>query len=241
MGRKKKPNKSSEKKTFNIELAHLMADEYMRMADRLIKKVPTLEKIDKQENPESSASIYIAISSLAFAIEVHFKSLLYTLKKGTRDGHNLAMLWNSLPKDIQTWLSEVFDQNFDSESKKWAYIVSWSPPHTPMKPGEKRAYNMIKIKTPENSAFGMIKGHRNAFQQGRYAYESPPAPKLKAIMYNLDGLQLLAWLTRGLAIHLHKEFELARKTGKIKEKGDHLSLEFNLPKSIQKFPHNETD
>lgn len=244
MGRKK-----GQKKTFNIELAHLMADEYMRMADRAIKKMPKEGKtakrriIDNQKGLESSACIYIAISALAFAIEIHFKSILFTIKKGAQEGHDLEQLWKSLPKPIQTWISEVFDNNFDSETKKWAFILSFSPPSPNLfttNPPKKVKATPSEIQIPNSTAFGMIKGHCIAFQQGRYAYERPPAPKLKHILYNLDGLQLLAWLTRALAIQTHKEFALARKTGKIKDLGDTMSVEINFPKSVEKFPKNES-
>lgn len=213
-----------------------MADEYMRLADRLIKKVPTNEKTDKQDHHQRSASIYVAISSLAFAIEVHLKSILYTNKKGTAEGHDLERLWNALPEPIQTWLSEVFDQNFDSENQKWNYNIIFSP--LTSKPRPIFIYKPIKLQFPENTALGMIQGHRTSFQQGRYAYELPLVPKLKYIYYNLEGLQLLAWLTRALAIQVHNEFELAKKTNKIKDLGDHLSVTINFPRHVEKFPSN---
>jgi len=232
MVNKKKKKSIPAGTTFNIELAHLMADEYMRMADRLIKAVP------EQQKNGNNASIYIAISSLAFAIEVHFKSILFTCMKGPEDGHNLEELWNSLPKPIQNWLSEVFDENFDTENKKWGVIFSFSPPSAELiaDPNFKGLYKVTKVQTPTNTALGMIQGHRIAFQQGRYAYERPPAPNLKRILYNLDGLQLLAWLTRAMAIQLYEDFKLARKTGKIKVSGYQRSVVLDFPENIEKFP-----
>lgn len=215
--------KIPEKDTFNLKLAHFMADDYLRMADRSIKAIPQRQKDEK------TASICLAISSLAFAMEIYLKSILFSIDERTEGGHDLAKLWKRLPAPIKDWLSQNFVDNFDSENEKWTYIVFFSP--------HLRGLDIpTKIKMPDFTAYGIIKGHRDAFRMGRYAFERPPGRKLKTIIYNLNGLKILSWLIRELAHHSAKAVEEAKKSGEGEDLGAKISVTVKFPENIGPFP-----
>jgi len=214
--------KITEKDTFNLKLAHLMADEYMRLADRSIKTASQQEKVERM------ASICLAISLLAFAMEIYMKSILYSVDNRTEGGHDLARLWKRLPSPLKHWLSDSFDKNFDSENETWRSFLLTSP--------QLRGKATKKVKLPEFTAYGMIKGHRNAFREGRYAYERPPGQKLKNILYNLNGLKILSWLIRELALLTSETVEDVRKKNEMEKIDKKIEIEIKIPKSIRPFP-----
>lgn len=130
------------------------------------------------------------------------------------------------------YLTENFDNNYKSNGKDWAFMVLFSP-------SLRGAAEQRNIKVPESSAFGIIKGHSLAFQVGRYGYELPPPPKLKPILYNIEGLQILSWITRALAYNTYEKLQEAKKANKGKE-GLH-SAKIPFPSgSIEKFPSDDT-
>lgn len=66
----------------------------------------------------------------------------------------------------------------------------------------------------------MIEGHRLAFKVARYGYELSSALKLKHILYNIEGLQILSLFTRALAYNTFEKLQEAKEAKK-GEKGPH--------------------
>lgn len=187
-----KPRKAKPD-ALRLPTALYLADSYMRMADRAIKDLD-----DTRRSPEvsdESGPTYLAISSFAFAVEIHLKLAIFIATHKVAGGHDLEELWNVLPKDVETWISENFERNYASTGEDWSVLVDASPATPGTGP-------QSRVDIPGASARDLIVGHRRAFEVGRYGYELPGQQKLKLVAHNIHGLQLLCWLTRALAYHL---------------------------------------
>lgn len=207
-----------------------MADSYMKMADREVNELFYFLSGSEFEG-KTTGSKCLIISSFAFSLEIYFKSILFCVDEQTRIGHDLEILWDELPSGIQEWLTTNFDNNYKSSGKDWSVMILVSP-------NLRGKSKSAKIKTPGSTALDIIKGHRNAFSVGRYGYEQPAPPKIKPILYNIEGLQILAWLTRGLAYHVMKKLVSAKEAKK--GEGGHLTASINLPSGqIERFPPKE--
>jgi hypothetical protein len=203
----------------------------MRMADREVNEL-FYSLSGSEFKQRTTGSKCIVISSFAFSLEIYFKTILFCADEQARGGHNLENLWNELPDGIQTWLTTNFDNNYKSTGKDWSVMLLFSPN---LRGTSKKA----TFTTPDTTAFGMIKGHRNAFSVGRYGYEEPESQKIKPILYNINGLQILSWLTRSLAYHVSKELEAAKEA----QKGEigHHTASITLPTGqIKRFPPKES-
>jgi len=209
--------------SYNQKLANLMADEYLKLADRSMKL------ISDQKDLEQTSSICIALTYFAFAIETYLKSILFSISGKSERGHDLTKLWDKLDVLPKTWISENFDHFFDSDNETW---------NTLMIPGliEPGKEISLQYKTQKNTAKGMITEHKLAFITARYGYERPGINQIKKITYNLNGLRILSWLLREIAISTEQDFDKAIKKLKAKKKQDKLIVKGTLPKKIRPFP-----
>jgi hypothetical protein len=219
------------KEKFDLDSALYIADNYMRLADRAIKDY---EIVKLKEENGTRGPVLVAISSLAFALEIYLKSILFCLDERTSKGHDLEKLWHQLDKNIKHWLTLNFENNYKPTGANWHIMLIFSP----YLRGESKN---VKINIPGKTAFDMIKGHRNAFSIGRYGYELPPPPKLKPVLHDVNGLQILSCLTRGLAYHLEKELTNAKKALIGKKRGGRIEHPYEFPTDyIDKFPSDSS-
>jgi hypothetical protein len=219
------PHASKTKGTqrFNLPSGLYLADNYMRMADRATKDI-------ERNDSGDSGPICLAISSFAFALEIYFKSIVFAGEEKALKGHDLMCLWDSLPDAVRGWLSENFDRNYRSTGKDWSALFLFSI-------GLRGTSDVSTLAIPGASARDMVYGHRLAFTVGRYGYELPPASQLKPILYNISGLQLLAWLSRVLAYHFFEE--LRALSARDDQGGQPQRATIRLPGgSIPRFPND---
>lgn len=221
-------NKQSQTPRFNLTCGLYLADSYMRIADRANSDVSAL---DSNAAPvDRSGPVCLAISSFAFALEIYFKSIVFALEERALKGHDLERLWDRLPDVVRGWLGDNFESNYKSTGKDWSVLLLF---------GSFRAgpSAQTRVKTPGASARDVIYGHRHAFAVGRYGYELPPPSKLKPILHNIGGLQLLSWLTRALAYHVAEKRRSLSETNK--GSGERHTISFRLPGgSIPRFPED---
>lgn len=212
----------SKTERFNLEMAHYMVDEYLKMASY------SHENVSQKKGVENSGSIALAISNYAFAIEILLKALIFTQKEAIFEGHDLAFLWNQQNQETKEWISKQFDLNFDKENETWSVLAIFAP----QKAGWKQNLN---FKTRENSAVGMIKSHKLAFEHGRYAYEQPSGGKIKGIQFNLNGLRLLATIIRGVSLHLYIEKKIKGGSMSLNH-GEKTTFKIKFPTSLSPLP-----
>lgn len=192
----RKKRRVNKKYRFREKSALFIADSYKRSGDRAYSRLQHLT--DTEFKTEYNSAVYVIISSFAFSIEVYLKTIVFCLNETPLTGHDLAKLWNQLPKSVQNWLNNNFKRNFQSTGKDWKIHIIFDE-----LPPDQIVENRVKV--PDGTAHGMIKGHRDAFQVGRYAFELPEKYKTKPVIYCLPGINLLSQLTRGLAYHIFTE------------------------------------
>lgn len=214
----KKKNKVADLST-NTSL--YIADSYLVAAIRAgLDYRKDMEKPKKQY----SGAACVAISSHAFAIEVYIKSLLYLIESRVYDNHDLMFLWNKLPVDVREWISATFEYNLGEDKREWTISIFANPKLA----GES---HVTSVKTGENSAEGIIKSHRLAFQIGRYAYELPASKDIKLIPHNIPALELVSGLFRSLAHYINNRMEAAASKIRVEGRGSERrrTLEVDLP------------
>lgn len=206
----------------HVPMALYTADSYFVAAVRA--RYDSQEKMVRGKLERFSGQSCVAISSHAFAIEVYIKVLIYLVEGLVFDSHDLMYLWHKLPADLRAWISENFENNLDDESKKWANSLFIDPRLI-------GTSKVVKARTGENTAKGVLKSHKLAFQIGRYAYELPSENGLKAIPHNVPALELVSALLRGLTYHLHNKRDEAMQSSKSRfiPAGTKQSLNVELP------------
>lgn len=205
---------------FNLQGALYTADSYMRLAHQATNDLSKQDDSSKRCGP-----ILLAISSLAFALEVYFKAIIYSTKQKIAVGHDLDELWNELPEVVREWLTKNFEDNYKSKGENWGTILMRAPSSSDS--------NIIKAESPGFTAPDIIKGHRLAFTIARYGYEL--TPELRAVSYNIDGLRLLSWLTRRMAIDVTEARISLEKSSK--DKSGTRSISIPQPSGvIERFP-----
>lgn len=218
----------SQTSRFDLTRGLYLADNYMRMADRAVRDVSALDK--SEAAGDTSGPICLAISSFAFALEIYFKSIVFAGEERALRGHDLERLWNQLPDAARGWLSDNFDRNYESTGEDWSVLLLFDAFR--LDPSAR-----ARDQTPGASARDVVYGHRQAFTVGRYGYELPPPSKLKPILFNIPGLQVLSWLTRALAYHFAEQRQILSQT-----KGGSVerhTVTFRLPGGpIPRFPND---
>jgi hypothetical protein len=206
--------------------ALFIADSYWRSGNRAYQR--EIELKNSELKPEHSGAVYMTLSSYAFALEAYMKLMIYCFSEKTKSGHDLAKLWKQLPKAARNWLDKNFEKNYKSKGGDWAASVKFGDL-------SKDEESNIKFSTQTNTAHGMIKAHKNAFEDGRYGFEFKK--KSKVIVYCLPGINMLTYLTRGLAHHVFNERQkfVESKKGLI---GKHIGS-INMPGSISEITHKD--
>jgi hypothetical protein len=232
MARKKKIKEIE----FHLDVALYTADGYMRMADRAVEELGMLDVFKRSGlEGDKRGPVCLAISSMAFALEIYFKSIAYIQDQKTLGGHDLVEIWKDISKQAREVIRNKFDANYSSSGTDWSILVAWNH-HNGIS-------NPARIRTLGATADDIIDGHRYAFAVERYGYEVPKPPAVKAMVYNVEGLQLICLITRELAILLAEaqrtliedHYSGAKAT---KDSSDRYTLSVKLPADgpIKKLP-----
>ncbi len=180
-------NKERTDLEIDADAALYMADSYLALADRALQDYA--KRRFGELDGDTRGPVYIAVSSMVFALEVYLKTIIFTLSDRTIRGHDLESIWLALPKQIRADVEYKHAANYQCKAGDWIplHVIS----------SRLRGESKIrKVYIPHGTALDIIRGHSTAYEAGRYGYEYLKPPNFKTFLRNIPGLQVLCWICR---------------------------------------------
>ena len=192
---KGKKQASSLPKEFVTEQAMFTADAYMRMAEDVRRR--------GAENPEwvtvkpvLTNGAPVSVSSLCFAIELYLKVLIWlTRNKHAEWGHDLGILFSSVPMEWSSAMSTRFEDEFKLFDQTWETALTYGGGDASGKWSKWK-----RFRTGDNTMIGMMDAHARGFEHGRYFFELKDVNDSDQMPFHYEGLKLAAEIFRDTCI-----------------------------------------
>jgi hypothetical protein len=159
-------------------LAIHAAKHFFELAGKFFGCLPVdnvaLDSFFKQ--PENIGALITATTNLTFSIELYLKGIAMKTNSRAIASHDLANLFNDLPKDIRDLIQQRYQHRFVHRKRSNFRVIDFIISTHNQPPPETNKMARILSGGDEEDVCKLLAVEKNAFQKWRYIYEqAPPA------------------------------------------------------------------
>lgn len=186
MGRK-------SQKPVDANLAIHAAIHFFELAGKFFQQLPddksAFDSFFKQ--PKNIGQLIAATTNLAFSTELYLKGIAIKTKGRAIASHDLASLFNDLPKDVRDLIQERYQRRFTFGKKPNLRTIYFIISTHNQPPPDVAKHARILSGADEQDVCKLLSVERDAFERWRYVYEQAPPAGWVAVFVHFGLLGIL--------------------------------------------------
>ncbi|MDO6687494.1 MULTISPECIES: hypothetical protein [unclassified Agarivorans] len=168
------------------EIALVSADSFIELAFIFINKIPEDPKEGAQYAMDNTGRMIASLTNITLGIELMLKALLLVHGKPADHTHKLATLFDALPENLNTAITQHYISDSNEKSNSVALLHANSTLKESKKPRKKKLFTIDEV----------LKRNDEMFVESRYAFSS--VIKNGEIDYNYSALLAIARATKSV-------------------------------------------
>jgi len=177
------PRTPAARQWSRADKAYRTAREFLKLADAHFKKLPNDKSWDPDREKNKSAELVAAATCLAFAVELHLKTVLMLLDVDrARWGktHDLLRLFRVIPVDYQEAIGRNYRELLEPLPPVYQAVLVIADG----RPGPAEIAKLTEAITVETAIEAVLKAESDSFRTWRYVYELGEPPTSVTVRFH---------------------------------------------------------